>query len=120
MAGPRLLRRAFLSYLPLFIAIHQPVFLKGEGTIYRVDDTFSTSDHVMAGGAFLIYILVSKSCPEVFNWICEGSTPTGIREMSDVRGKMSDSWYDLQGRKLNGKPSQKGVYINNGKAVVIK
>jgi hypothetical protein len=27
VAGPRLLRRAFLSYLPLFIAIHQPVFL---------------------------------------------------------------------------------------------
>ena len=28
MAGPRLLRRAFLGYLPLFIAIHLPVFLK--------------------------------------------------------------------------------------------
>lgn len=40
--------------------------------------------------------------------------------MSDVRGKRSDSWYDLQGRKLKGKPAQKGVYINNGKAVVIK
>ena len=93
---------------------------QGEGTMYRVDDTFSTSDHVMAGGAFLIYVLVSKSCPEVFNWICEGSKPSGIREMSDVRGKRSDSWYDLQGRKLNGKPSQNGVYIYNGKAVVIK
>jgi hypothetical protein len=93
---------------------------QGEDTMYRVDDTFSTSDHVMAGGAFLIYILVSKSCPDVFNWICEGSKPTGIREMSDVRGKRSDSWYDLQGRKLNGKPAQKGVYIYNGKTVVIK
>ena len=29
-------------------------------------------------------------------------------------------WYDLQGRKLEGKPTKKGVYINNGKIIVIK
>lgn len=33
---------------------------QGEDTMYRVDDTFSTSDHVMAGGAFLIYIYISQ------------------------------------------------------------
>ena len=30
------------------------------------------------------------------------------------------SWYSLDGRKLSGKPTQKGIYINNGKKVVIK
>ncbi len=30
------------------------------------------------------------------------------------------TWYDLGGRKLNGKPAQKGVYIKNGKKVVVK
>ena len=30
------------------------------------------------------------------------------------------AWYSLDGRKLNGKPNTKGVYINNGKKVVIK
>ena len=25
------------------------------------------------------------------------------------------AWYDLQGRKLAGRPTQKGVYINKGK-----
>ena len=29
-----------------------------------------------------------------------------------------DGWYTIDGRKLNGKPTKKGVYINNGKAVV--
>ena len=29
-------------------------------------------------------------------------------------------WYTLEGRKLVGKPAQKGIYINNGKKVVIK
>ena len=31
-----------------------------------------------------------------------------------------DNWYDLNGRRLNGKPTQKGMYINNGRKVVIK
>jgi hypothetical protein len=30
----------------------------------------------------------------------------------------NDEWYDLSGRKLNGKPTKKGVYIHNGKAIV--
>ena len=29
-------------------------------------------------------------------------------------------WYDLSGRKLNAKPTAKGIYINNGKKIVIK
>jgi hypothetical protein len=30
------------------------------------------------------------------------------------------AWYDLSGRKLDGKPAQKGVYINNGRKVIIE
>jgi hypothetical protein len=32
----------------------------------------------------------------------------------------ADNWYTLDGLKLNGKPMQKGLYINNGKKVAIK
>ena len=49
-----------------------------------------------------------------------GST-TGIE---DVRGLMSngrgDKWYDLNGRRLQQKPTQKGVYLNNGRKVIIR
>lgn len=31
-----------------------------------------------------------------------------------------DRWFDLQGRLLKGKPTVKGTYYHNGKAVVIK
>ena len=31
-----------------------------------------------------------------------------------------EGWYSLDGRRLSGKPSAKGVYINNGRKVVIK
>ena len=44
---------------------------------------------------------------------------TGIDSM--VNGQWSmDTWYDLNGRKLDKKPTQKGIYINNGRKVVIK
>lgn len=32
----------------------------------------------------------------------------------------SDEWYSLDGRKLNGKPTKKGLYINNGNKIIIK
>jgi len=32
----------------------------------------------------------------------------------------TDDWYDLNGRKIEGRPVKKGVYIVNGKKVVIK
>ena len=48
----------------------------------------------------------------------DGET-TGINSMSDVRSQKSDGWYDLQGRKVES-TAQKGVYVKNGKKVVIK
>jgi hypothetical protein len=48
----------------------------------------------------------------------------GIHDMLNDNGEMiSDTlsaWYTLDGRKLDGKPTQKGIYINNGRRIVIK
>ena len=40
--------------------------------------------------------------------------------LSIVHCPLSTSWYDLRGRKLNGAPTTKGVYINNGKKLIIR
>ena len=45
---------------------------------------------------------------------------TGVIEVKEVREVKDDSWYTLDGRKLDGKPSRAGVYINNGNKVVVK
>ena len=29
-------------------------------------------------------------------------------------------WYDLNGRKLEGNPTKKGVYIQNGRKVIVR
>ena len=44
---------------------------------------------------------------------------TGVGSIEN--GKLTiDNWYDLNGRKLQGMPTKKGVYILNGKKVVVK
>ena len=44
---------------------------------------------------------------------------TGI-ETIDREPLTLNQWYDMQGRKLESKPARKGVYISNGKKVVVK
>ena len=50
--------------------------------------------------------------------------PTAIQtvdSMSDVRGKVSDMWYDLQGRCLGtDRPTQKGLYIRGHQKIMMK
>lgn len=48
---------------------------------------------------------------------------TGIISIDNGRWTTDNeagAWYDLSGRKLDGKPAQKGVYINNGRKVIIE
>ena len=94
---------------------------QGENSMYRVDDTFSESDHVDAGAVFLMMLLTTKSYGAYFNWICEGGTTNIIPTTNYTNYTNSDdAWYSLDGRRLYGKPTAKGIYINNGKKVVIK
>ena len=48
----------------------------------------------------------------------DNDDPTSIAELFGL--EEAGAWYDLNGRKLVGKPSQKGIYINNGKKTIIK
>ena len=62
-----------------------------------------------------------ETLPDVIDivWLSAAPSTTGIHaaEAAPVR---SDDWYSLDGRRLSVKPSVKGVYINNGRKVVIK
>ncbi len=48
---------------------------------------------------------------------------TAIGTIDTKTGEMtfdSEAWYTLDGVRLSGKPTKKGLYINNGKKIVIK
>ena len=51
--------------------------------------------------------------------IVGGGNTTGIDAIENVTID-NEGWYDLQGRKLQTKPNRGGIYIHNGKKVVIR
>ena len=44
---------------------------------------------------------------------------TGVEKALEVATPQQESWFDLTGRRLSGKPATKGVYIVNGRKVFI-
>jgi hypothetical protein len=48
---------------------------------------------------------------------------TAIGTLQTTTGEVTfdkDAWYSLDGRRIEGKPSKKGIYVNNGHKVIIK
>ena len=104
---------------------HSILFLGMNNTLYWPKE----GAHI---GAFRAYfelgngITVGEEASQVrsFNLgFGEGSDETGIDSMHNSECLMlneADAWYSLDGRKLDGKPNAKGMYIKNGKKVVVK
>ena len=88
---------------------HKPIALKAwiDGKEYDIDDTgfYFTSD--ASYGSFV-----------------EGLVQLTIGGETGINSITADDdhayWYDLQGRRQNGKPMKKGVFIKNGKKEVVK
>lgn len=107
--------------------LHRTDFLTGSlagGTLYVMGKKGSdfgffeyTAHYMPANKAFLIIeggAALSRGLTMVYG------DETGIETVSDVRSQMSDDWYTLDGRKLDGKPTVRGIYVNNGQKIIIK
>ena len=91
-----------------------------EGTIYRIDDSL-TDDHIAVGTSFYLALTTTGDYGEYFQWLDEsGSTDIIAVESKTADWRTNDGWYTLDGRKLNARPTQKGIYINKGKKIVVK
>lgn len=80
-----------------------------------------------ANMAYLKFVTVQQqqNAPQYINIVMggdlgEGTTGVDNLNVNDNLNDNEATWYDLNGRKLQGKPSQKGIYIKNGKKVVVK
>lgn len=84
----------------------------------------TTGTQVKGGKCYLNLNGTSSSGTRSYYDIDGSDGTTGIREVKSegVKGeKLADSaWHDLQGRKFTTKPTKPGLYILNGKKVVIK
>ena len=87
------------------------------GTVYVLYNNMfkhATSGTIPANRGYLV---VSGAAAARLN-IVHGGDDTGI---NNIRlDETDDSWYAIDGRKLNGQPQRAGFYIRNGKKVYIK
>lgn len=49
----------------------------------------------------------------------DDSTTTSISQIETAEDRIKTPWYTLDGRVLGGMPSQRGIYIHNGKKIII-
>ena len=90
----------------------------GEGyTLYKDEFVMVSSGTLPAGIAFLPAGGVSARALSIPG---TDSQTTGIDGMTTSDSEGKEEWYTLDGKRLDGKPSQKGLYLRNGKKVVIK
>lgn len=109
------------TYSPFEITdanINQILYLGGNNTI-----GYATAPRTLRPFRAHFVIPVTSSVKGyVLNFGDEGTT--GIRNIdnSAINNLQSDgdAWYDLSGRRLNGKPGRAGIYIHNGRRVMVK
>ena len=97
----------------------------GADAIYTLGNTTAgfgfhryTGEYVPAGKAFLP-LNTSNGAKPILTMVFANET-TGINSLSSDDTALQNDWFSLDGTRLNGKPSQHGIYINGNKKVVVK
>ena len=91
------------------------VYLSSGNTLY-----YPQSDKTIGSCRALFRLKVNEA--EARSFVLrfgEETTGVGHTEITEITEK-GEAWYTLDGRRLSGKPAQRGVYINNGKKIIIK
>ena len=89
------------------------------GNIALVD---GSNFKVEEGGEYTITVKAypeDKGISEPLAMVITKNAPQDISTIG-VDGYDNNAWYNLNGQKLNGKPTTPGIYINGHKKVVIK
>ena len=68
-----------------------------------------------------VYLQVPVSTPNSARTLSikGGDGTTAIESVNRIESSDTDRWYDMQGRRIK-RPTKTGIYLNNGKKVVIK
>ena len=92
----------------------------------------STQTNYACNGKAFVYVKGAISADANKAWLEIPASANGARQLKIVFADATTSihnsqftidngdWYDLNGRKLDKMPTKKGVYIQNGKKVVVK
>lgn len=111
-----------------FIGIYKPVVTKAEGEkqlFYLGDNsTLYWPNAAMTINSQRAYFELDEAFSvKAFKMNIGADEATGIRTIDNsqkVNDSASDVWFTLDGRSLGARPTQRGIYIKNGKKMIIK
>ena len=71
--------------------------------------------------AFLLIPSPNEALARGISVVFDDDSTTGIKAVNREERIVNsdDAWFDLQGRKIQ-EPTQRGLYIHNGKKIVVK
>jgi len=92
-----------------------------EGFILFNDEFVLVNEGVLpAGRVFLPANNLQMSRGMTRSIVIDDDDATGIEGNWSATDDADEQWFDLQGRRLEQKPTKKGIYILNGRKVVVK
>ena len=99
----------------LFLGTGNTIYYPEVGATIAAQRAYFTLEDITGGTPTDISTLIKGF---VLNF---GDETTAVTTpLAPGRGVVGEAWYDLNGRRLSGKPSQPGIYIVNGKKMVVK
>ena len=102
------------------------LYLGSGNTLYNatvVNNSTSQASYLKGFRAYFQFKEGAAAGARAYSINFDDGETTGIKSIYNVTNEdvqMDGNTYSLDGRKLNGQPTVKGVYIKNGKKIVIK
>jgi hypothetical protein len=112
-----------------FKGIYDPMEIGDEGDNTKLylssGNTLYWPNGAMTINPFRAYFQLNTTAAQTRSIVMnfgEGETTviSDATRLNDKEQMINDNWYTLDGRKMQGTPTQKGVYIKNGHLVVIQ
>jgi len=95
------------------------LYLGADNTLYypSADVTINSCRAYFTLNGIMVGDISTEANAFVLNF---GDETTSIEHLPLTIDHSDGAWYSIDGRKLNAKPTTKGIYINNGKKIVAK
>ena len=98
-------------------------FILANGGTYGIDWYTLSEDGVIGANKAYLQLLKADltNLAREFTWVYDDGETTEMNEELRMKNEEFNAtgWYTLEGRKLDGKPTKKGLYIHNGRKVLV-
>ena len=107
----------------------EKTWTEAPGNIYgfaaAAQDGADIGDFVKVGAGASIeryraYLVIESTSAARISVVIDDSQTSGIKSRTAITSASDGEWYSIDGRKQNGTPTKKGIYIRNGLKVIIK